>query len=94
MQKTEKIWLDGSFVPWDDANIHILTHTLHYGMGVFEGIRSYKCTDGKSAVFRLAEHIERLFKSTHICNMTIPFSFDEIMNAVLETLKLNKMEEG
>ena len=61
VEKAKKIWLDGSFVDWDDANVHILTHTLHYGLGIFEGIRCYECEDGRSAVFRLPEHVERFF---------------------------------
>ena len=71
VDKVEKIWFDGAFVPWDEANVHVLTHTLHYGLGVFEGIRCYKLANGKSAIFRLAEHVERLFDSAHICTMKI-----------------------
>ena len=73
VKKSEKIWLDGKFVPWDEANVHILTHTLHYGLGVFEGVRCYKQTDGGSALFRLQDHLERLFESAHICLMDMPF---------------------
>lgn len=94
IQKSEKIWLDGDFVNWDDANIHILTHTLHYGMGVFEGIRCYLCDDGSSAVFRLKEHVDRLFNSAHIAEISIPFSKEQITYAILDTLKLNKQKEG
>src|SRR3954464_8282077 len=66
VEKVEKIWLDGNFVPWDEAKVHVLTHTLHYGLGVFEGIRCYRRADGRSAVFRLREHVDRLFESAHI----------------------------
>ncbi|MCX8012404.1 MAG: branched-chain amino acid transaminase [Desulfobacterota bacterium] len=92
--KTDKIWLDGKFVDWDKAQIHILTHTLHYGWGVFEGIRCYYCQDGYSAVFRLKEHVDRLFASAHIVAIKIPFTKSEISSAILETLRVNKLKEG
>jgi len=92
IDKTEKIWMDGKFVDWDKANIHILTHTLHYGLGVFEGIRCYETEEG-SAIFRLEEHIERLFNSAHIFLIDIPFSREEIKSAIIETVKLNKIKE-
>ena len=94
VQKAETIWFDGKQVPWDECNVHVLTHTLHYGLGVFEGIRAYKCTDGSSAVFRLEEHMKRLHDSAKILGMTIPFSTQELVDATLETLKRNKLEEG
>ncbi len=92
VQKSEKIWFDGKLVPWDEANVHVLTHTLHYGAGVFEGIRAYECADGTSAVFRLREHAQRLIHSAHILGLKIPFSLDEIVAACLETLKVNKLK--
>ena len=92
--KTDKIWLDGKFVDWDKAQIHILTHTLHYGWGVFEGIRCYHCHDGSSAVFRLKEHVDRLFGSAHIVSIKIPFTKEEISSAILETFRINKLKEG
>ena len=64
--KADRIWLDGKFVAWNDANVHVCTHTLHYGLGVFEGIRCYRCGDGESAIFTLDAHIDRLFDSAHI----------------------------
>jgi len=82
---TEKIWMNGSLVPWDDARIHVLTHTLHYGMGVFEGIRAYETPNGPG-VFRLTEHIERLFRSAKILMMEIPYSVEEIIAATKETV--------
>lgn len=94
MEKGKKIWLDGKMLDWDDANVHLLTHTLHYGLGVFEGIRSYKCEDGRSAIFRLPEHTKRLFESAHIAELKIPFSKDEINTAIVETLKANDLDEG
>lgn len=93
MPKTEKIWMDGNFVNWDDANIHVLTHTLHYGAGVFEGIRFYKTAKGP-AVFRLKEHVERLFKSAEVFKMKIPFSQEKIAQAIRETVKANKLDGG
>ena len=90
----EKIWLDGRMVNWDDANVHILTHTLHYGLGVFEGIRCYRTDDGRSAVFRLSEHIRRLFESAHINLLDIPYTRDEIIAAVLDCLRVNHLPEG
>ncbi len=90
----EKIWMDGKFVPWQEANVHILTHTLHYGLGVFEGIRCYTTAKGKTAVFKLKEHVDRLFDSAKIVQMKIPFSREEIFNAILETVKINKIGDG
>jgi len=90
----EAIWLDGRLVPWDQAQIHILTHTLHYGLGVFEGIRCYRTEDGRSAVFRLTEHLQRLCESAHINLMKLPFSQEQIAEAVLETLRANRLAEG
>ncbi len=88
---TEKIWMNGTFVKWDDAKVHILTHTLHYGTGVFEGIRCYKAEDG-SAVFRLSEHVSRLFESAHICQMEMPFTREAVAGAILETIRVNKID--
>ncbi len=84
--------MDGKFVSWDAANVHILTHTLHYGLGVFEGIRCYKTGTG-SAIFRLDEHVERLFDSAHIFMMKVPFSKAQIRDAIIETVKVNRMKE-
>ena len=82
---TPKIWMNGALVDWDQANIHVLTHTLHYGMGVFEGIRAYETADGPG-VFRLTEHIERLFRSAAILMMDIPYTVEEIVEATKETV--------
>lgn len=92
IEKSEKIWMDGRFVKWSDANIHILTHTLHYGFGVFEGIRCYKTVKGP-AVFRLKEHVERLLNSCHILQIEIPFTHEEIFKAIIDTVKVNKLKE-
>jgi len=94
VQKVAKIWMDGKLVNWEDANVHVLTHTLHYGVGVFEGIRCYRCEDGSSAVFRLDEHVRRLFDSAHIMGMAIPFSRDDIKKGIIDTLKINDLKEA
>ncbi|MEW6375516.1 MAG: branched-chain amino acid transaminase [Thermodesulfobacteriota bacterium] len=94
VQKGKKIWMDGKFIHWDEANVHILTHSLHYGLAVFEGIRCYLCHDGKSAVFRLREHVDRLFDSAQIGDIKIPFSKREIVEACKETLRENELKEG
>ena len=91
LQATEKIWMNGSFVKWDDAKVHILTHSLHYGTGVFEGIRCYKADTG-SAVFRLPEHVNRLFDSAHILQMDMPFTREAVTEAILETIGVNKID--
>lgn len=90
--KTKKIWMDGKFIDWDDASVHVLTHSLHYGLGVFEGIRCYETETGP-AIFRLDEHIERLFNSGRIFLMDIPYSKKEIKNAIIETVKVNGIKE-
>ncbi|HMC12789.1 MAG TPA: branched-chain amino acid transaminase [Gallionellaceae bacterium] len=87
------IWYDGKLVPWRHATTHVLTHTLHYGMGVFEGVRAYK-TSGGTAIFRLKEHTDRLFNSAHIFGMNIPFSREQIMEAQLEAIRHNNLEAG
>jgi branched-chain amino acid aminotransferase len=86
--------MDGRLVAWDDATVHVLTHTLHYGLGVFEGIRCYRTADGRSAVFRLAEHVRRLLQSAHINLMTVPFSQEQIERGIVETLAANGLAEG
>jgi branched-chain amino acid aminotransferase len=91
-QKTEKIWMDGKLVPWDQATVHIMTHTLHYGLGVFEGIRCYNTPKGP-AVFRLDDHVKRLFNSAHILLIEIPFTEEEIKKAIVSTVKANKLKE-
>ena len=94
MEKVDKIWLDGKFVDWDEAKVHVLTHTLHYGLGTFEGIRCYECTDGSSAVFRLKEHVDRLFASSAIGLLKVPFSKEEITEAILDSLRVNHLKAG
>jgi len=89
--KTEKIWMDGKLVDWDDARIHVLTHTLHYGCGVFEGIRAYE-TERGPAVFRLTPHIKRLFKSAKIFMIDVPFTEEQIIAAVKETVAASGLD--
>ena len=86
----DKIWLDGKFMNWDEGNVHIMTHALHYGLGVFEGIRAYKTKDGRLAVFRLEEHIRRLYDSAHICLLKMPYSEAQLTEACLELLRQQK----
>jgi len=94
VQTTEKIWFDGKLVPWGEANVHVLTHTLHYGVGVFEGIRAYEQASGGSAVFRLREHMQRLLDSAKIMEMKVPYGLDELCAAAIETLKVNRLSAG
>jgi branched-chain amino acid aminotransferase len=86
------IWYDGKLVPWRSANTHVLTHSLHYGLAVFEGVRAYKTTNG-TAIFRLKEHTERLFNSAHIYMMKMPYSRDQLMDAQKEVVRANKLDE-
>jgi branched-chain amino acid aminotransferase len=91
MESQGKIWMDGSFVNWADANVHILTHSLHYGLAAFEGIRCYKGKSG-SAIFRLHEHVDRLFESAHIGMMVIPYERKQVAEAIVETVRVNKLD--
>ena len=86
-----KIWKDGHMVDWRDATLHMLTHSLHYGMAVFEGVRAYNTANG-TAIFRLKEHTQRLFNSAKIFQMKVPFDMETIMNAQLEVVRANKLE--
>ena len=90
IQPVDKIWMDGKLLDWEDATVHVLTHALHYGSGVFEGVRAYETKKG-TAVFRLPDHIRRLFRSAHVYMMQIPFSQDEIVQAVKDTVRENGM---
>ena len=87
------IWLDGRMVDWREANVHVLTHTLHYGVGVFEGVRAYNTPKGPS-IFRLQDHTDRLFKSAGIVNMEIPYAKETINNAHIDVVNLNNLEES
>ncbi|MCK5353501.1 MAG: aminotransferase class IV, partial [Methyloprofundus sp.] len=87
------IWLDGEWVQWREAKVHVLTHTLHYGGGVFEGLRAYN-TDSGTAIFKLCEHTDRLFRSAHILMMKIPFSKDVLNTAQCEAISRNGLESA
>jgi branched-chain amino acid aminotransferase len=90
LETVDKIWMDGELVDWDDAKIHVLTHSLHYGSGVFEGIRAYETHRGP-AVFRLRDHIERLFRSAQIFMLEIPYTVDELVEATRTTVRVNEV---
>jgi branched-chain amino acid aminotransferase len=94
IKKLEFIWMDGKMVRWDDANEHVLAHTLHYGLGAFEGIRAYKRADGKTAIFRLNDHVQRLYDSCHIITIDVPFSQDAVKEACVLVLRQNKLAEA
>ncbi len=91
IEKTDKIWMDGKLVDWDEATVHVLTHSLHYGSGVFEGIRAYRTSQGP-AVFRLRDHMTRLFKSARVYLIDVPFSQDELVEATKLTVSANGLE--
>jgi branched-chain amino acid aminotransferase len=91
MDQQGKIWMDGSFVDWADAKVHVLTHSLHYGLAAFEGLRCYQGKSG-SAIFKLQEHVDRLFESAHIGMMTIPYEKKQVAEAIVETVRINKLE--
>jgi len=92
MNRKSKIWMDGKLVEWDNAKIHILTHALHYGTAVFEGIRCYNTKNG-AAIFRLEDHIKRLFNSCKMYHMTLEYSDKELREAIIETIKINKIKD-
>ncbi len=89
-----QIWYDGKLVPWRDANTHVLTHSLHYGLAVFEGVRAYKTETMGTAIFRLKEHTTRLFNSAKIYQMPMPYSMDQIMEAQREVVRVNNLESA
>jgi len=88
-----KIWMNGKMVNWDDAQVHVLTHTLHYGLGVFEGIRFYKTPEGPG-IFRLEDHIKRLYESCHVCRIEVPYDRDTLYEAHLDIVRVNGLADG
>lgn len=92
MKRTDKIWMDGNIVPWENANVHVMTHSLHYGSAIFEGIRCYNTGKG-TMIFRLNEHIKRLYNSARIYGMPIPFAPDEVASAIKRTIRENNIDE-
>ena len=93
VEATKKIWMNGELVDWDDANVHVLTHALHYGVGVFEGIRSYKLDAGGSAIFRLRAHVHRMLEGLKILNVECSYTEDQLVDACIETVRANGLEE-
>jgi branched-chain amino acid aminotransferase len=91
IKKVDSIWLDGQLVPWDHANEHLLAHTMHYGVGAFEGIRAYQRADGRTHVFRLREHIDRLLDSCLICTLECPYSSDQLVQACIDVVRASKL---
>src|SRR5690348_18365955 len=88
--RADQIWIDGKFVKWDEGQMHVMTHALHYGLGVFEGIRAYKTKDGRLAVFRLREHMRRLYESAQILMLKLPYTEQQFTDACLELLRQQK----
>ncbi len=91
VQKADVIWFNGEMVPWDECNVHVLTHSLHYGLGVFEGIRAYQLADGRSAIFRLREHMERFVKGARMITLPLDYSVDQLCDAAIATVQRNKL---
>ena len=94
MDKAKYIWMDGEFTPWDDAKVHVLTHTLHYGNGAIEGTKAYKTVDGRCAIFKLNEHTQRLINSSKMTLMDVPYSVEELNAAQVELLQKNELYDG
>ncbi len=94
MEKAKYIWMDGEFIPWDEAKVHLLTHTLHYGNGAIEGTKAYKTEDGRCAIFKLQEHTQRLLNSSKMTLLNVPFTLEELNHAQIELLQKNELFEG
>ena len=94
MDKSKYIWMDGEFTPWDDAKVHVLTHTLHYGNGAIEGTKAYKTVDGRCAIFKLKEHTQRLLNSSKMTLMNVPYTAEELNAAQVELLQKNELFDG
>jgi branched-chain amino acid aminotransferase len=94
MNKAKYIWMDGELTPWDDATVHVLTHTLHYGNGAIEGTKAYKTVDGRCAIFKLKEHTQRLLNSAKMTLMDVPYTLEELNKAQIELLQANELFEG
>jgi branched-chain amino acid aminotransferase len=94
VDKQKKIWLDGEFIDWDEAKVHVLTHSLHYGLAAFDGMRAYQRSDGGTYIFRLREHVERLFHSCKMCLLQPKFTREQIERVCVETLRVNGMADG
>ena len=90
--KAKSVWMDGRLIPWEQANVHVMTHALHYGLGVFEGIRAYKTKDGRLAIFRLQEHVRRFMDSAHIIMLKLPYTEDQLMTACVDLLRAQRAQ--
>jgi branched-chain amino acid aminotransferase len=94
MEKAKYIWMDGELTPWDEAKVHVLTHTLHYGNGAIEGTKAYKTADGRCAIFKLNEHTQRLINSSKMTLINVPYSVEELNNAQIKLLQENELFDG
>ena len=94
MEKAKYIWMDGEFTPWDEAKVHVLTHTLHYGNGAIEGTKAYKTVDGRCAIFKLNEHTKRLLNSSKMTLLNVPYTLEELNQAQIELLQKNELFNG
>jgi len=94
VDKEKKIWLDGEFIDWDEAKVHVLTHSLHYGLAAFDGMRAYQRSDGGTYIFRLREHVDRLFDSCKMCLLQPRFTREVVERVCVDTLKINGMSDG
>src|SRR5262245_13787305 len=94
VDKVKSIWMEGELIDWDDARLHLLTHTMHYGMGAFEGIRAYRRADGATSIFRLHEHMHRLYDSCKLMMIEPRFSREQLTEACILLLRANQMEEA
>jgi branched-chain amino acid aminotransferase len=94
MDKVEFIWMNGEFMPWDEAKVHVLSHAIHYGSGVFEGVRFYETEDGRTAVFRMQDHTKRFFYSANVLQMKFPYTEEQINEVTLEIIRKNKVKKG
>jgi len=94
MNKSEFIWMNGELVPWDEAKVHVLSHTLHYGNGAIEGTKAYKTVDGRCAIFKLREHTERLLNSSKMTLLNVPYGLEELNEAQVKLLQVNNLFNG
>ncbi len=94
MNKSDFIWMNGELVPWDDAKVHVLSHTLHYGNGAIEGTKAYKTVDGRCAIFKLEEHTRRLINSSKMTLLNVPYTLEELNDAQIKLLQVNKLFDG
>ena len=94
VDKEKKVWFEGELIDWDEANVHLLTHTMHYGLGAFEGIRAYRRANGKTAIFRLQDHIRRLFDTCRLVVIKPRFTHEQVAQACVDLMRANQLNEG